>query len=171
MCGGEWSFWALMNIMIYTSIWVGNSITAYLGFTVIYTTKDNRGNMSWQLNHVVTQPQSDSIITFLGETALSRAGLCCIYNNHFKCNKQYRHQQKNKQKGITGTPFVFKQHCLIFPFLFPDNNPCPLGVWLANRCRSIFEFNRDKQSLSPLCPFQAQTRKSAARSIITSLAI
>lgn len=37
---------------------------AYLSFTVIYTTKDNRGNMSRQLNHVVTLPQSDSIITF-----------------------------------------------------------------------------------------------------------
>lgn len=55
--------------------------------------------MSWQLNHVVTQPQSDSIITFfLGETALSRAGLCCVYNNQYNCNKQYQRQRKTNKR-------------------------------------------------------------------------
>lgn len=48
------------------SLRVENSIIPYLRFTVIYTTEDNRENMNWQLNHVVTQAQSDSIISFLG---------------------------------------------------------------------------------------------------------
>lgn len=143
MCGGEWSFWALMNILIYISIWVGNSITAYLSFTVIHTTKDNRENMSWQLNHVVTQPQSDSIITFFrGDCFIKSRALVEPTKIGLILTNSINTSKKHKQKGIIWTPFVFRQHCLIFPFLFPHNNPCPLGGWLLNQCRSISEFNK-----------------------------
>lgn len=166
MWAGEWSFWALMNTSVYVSLWVGNSITPYLSFTVIYTTKDNRGEYElttescghsssiWYHNYFFLRrllyQESGSV-----ESTIISSVLTNSINN------------SEKQKDITWTPFVFKPHCLIFEFILPDNNPCPPGVWLLNQCRSISELNRDKQSLSPRCLFQAQTRKS----IITSIAI
>lgn len=134
------------------STWVGNSLTAYLSFTVIYTTKDNSGNMSWQLNHVVTQPRSDSVITFFwGETALSRVGLCWIYNQ-LTCNKQHRHQRQTNKRVSFGH-HLYSNNAASFPHFFSQIiRPVLWGGWLLNRCRSISEFNKNKQSLSPLCP-------------------
>lgn len=143
MCGGEWSFWALMNILIYISIWVGNSITAYLSFTVIHTTKDNRGNMSWQLNHVVTQPQSDSIITFfLGDCFIkSRALVESTKIGLIRTNRI--NTSKNTNKRVSFEHHLYSDNTASFSHFYSHIiTPCPLGGWHLNQCRSISEFNK-----------------------------
>lgn len=57
---------------------------AYLGFTVIYTTMGNRGNMSRQLIYVVTQLLSDSVMTFFflgGGCSNTQQTIICMQHN------------------------------------------------------------------------------------------
>lgn len=120
MCHERW--WWVMNIFIYiyVSISGGNSIMSYLNFTVIYPTKDKRGNVSWQLKHVVTQLLSDSCFFFFKRgNALSRVPVEST-TIPLVLTQEYWHQRESKQRAIIWRAFVFQQqHCQHFHVSLP----------------------------------------------------